>query len=153
MADPATLGIIITGLVGVVKAYTSYKAATAKNTNAPKDSTVSTGEHVAPALTNAIKRHGTAKEQMTLQSFEQDPEVYEEPLKRVLIRLAEQNQGFAAELQTLAQQANIQTGGSQGTVNVSGNSTIYGPVAGTNHGTINSTYSLDTHQRTKDSKD
>jgi len=158
MADPVTLGVIVTGLVGAYKAYADYKAASTKNatpqnsedTPPQKSAPVTNGEQIAPVLKDAIERHGASKEQTTLQLFEEDPDTYEEPLKKVLIHLAERNPAFATELQTLAQQANIQTGGVQGSVNVSGDSSIYGPTAGTNYGTMTGTYSLGDRDNKKD---
>jgi len=157
MADPLTLGVIINGLVGAYKAYAVYKAASTKTATPQKSedtpqkgAPVTVGEQLAPVLKNAIERHGAPKEQTTLQLFEEDPDTYEEPLKKVLTHLAERNPAFATELQTLAQQANIQTGGVQGSVNVSGDSSIYGPTAGTNYGTMSGTYSLNGRDNKKD---
>jgi hypothetical protein len=160
MADPVTLGVIVTGLVGAYKAYADYKAAVTKTATKeeqkePPEKTepVAKGEQVAPLVKNAIEKYGEAKEQTTLQLFEEDPDTYEEPLKKVLTYLAQRNPAFATELQTLAQQANIQTGGFQGTVNVSGGSTVYGPTAGTNYGTMSGTYSLPDEDTKRSSTD
>ena len=158
MADPLTLGVIINGLVGAYKAYAVYKAASAKtvtpqnreDTPPQKNAPATTGEQIAPVLKNAIDKHGATKEQTTLRLFEEDPDTYEESLKKVLTHLAGRNPAFATELQTLAQQANIQTGDIQGSVNVSGGSSIYGPTAGTNYGTMTGTYSLDDTDNKKD---
>jgi hypothetical protein len=146
MADPVTLGVIVTGLVGAYKAYADYKAAVTKTATKEelpaKTEPVAKGELVAPLVKNAIEKHGEPKEQTTLQLFEEDPDTYEEALKKVLTYLAQRNPTFATELQTLAEQANIQTGGFQGTVNVSEGGIVYGPTAGTNHGTMSGTYIL-----------
>ena len=147
MADPVTLGVIVTGLVGVYKAYTEHKVAVAKVTekqDAPpaKSEAAAIGEQIAPLIKTAVEQHGAAKEQTTLQLFEDDPETYEEPLKKVLISLAGRNTAFAGQIQTLAQKANIQTGGIQGSVNVSGQGKVYGPATGVNTGTMSGTYTF-----------
>lgn len=147
MADPVTLGVIITGLVGAYKAYTEYKAAVAKlrekqDTPPSKGEAAAKGEQVAPLIKAAVEQHGATKEQTTLQLFEDDPETYEEPLKKVLISLADHNPAFASHIQTLAQKADIQTGGIQGSINVSGQGKVYGPAAGVNTGTMSGTYSF-----------
>ena len=147
MADPVTLGVIITGLVGAYKAYTEYKATVAKAEEkkeaAPaKSAEVTKGEQAAPLVKAAVQQHGDAKDQRALTNFEDDPELYEGALKTMLTRLAERSPAFATQLQTLAQQANIQTGGVQGTVNVSDQGRIYGPTAGTNTGTMSGTYTF-----------
>jgi len=140
MADPVTLGVIITGLVGAYKAYTEYKAATAKTGEkdaAPtKSAEAAKGEQAAPLVKAAVQQHGSASDQRALENFEDDPDLYEGALKTMLTRLADRSPAFATQLQTLAQQANIQTGGVQGSVNVSGQGKIYGPAAGVNTGTM-----------------
>jgi hypothetical protein len=125
MADPVTLGVIITGLVGAYKAYADYKAAVAKAAEQKqatpiKSAEAAKGEQAAPLVQAAVQQHGDAKAQQTLVLFEDDPDTYQEALRKVLARLAEQNPAFAGQLQTVAQQVNIQAGGVHGTVNVSG---------------------------------
>ncbi len=141
MADPITIGVIITGLVGAYKAYTEYKAAVVKaqaeQKSAPAKSAEATkGEQAAPLVKAAVQQHGDAKAQQTLALFEDDPDTYDEALRKVLTRLAEQNTAFATQLQTVAQQANIQTGGVQGSVNVSGEGKV-DQAAAINQGTMN----------------
>jgi hypothetical protein len=75
-----------------------------------------------------------------IENFEDDPETYQEAMQKALARLAERSQPFAQQLQTLAQQANIQTGGVQGSVNVTGQGKIIGPSAGVNTGTMGGTF-------------
>lgn len=140
MTDPVTLGVIITGLVGAYKAYTEYKAAVVKaeaeQKAAPAKAEEATkGEQAAPLVKAAVQQHGDGKVQQTLALFEDDPETYQEALRKVLTRLAEQNPAFASQLQTVAQQANIQTGGIQGAVNVSGEGKV-DQAAGVNTGTM-----------------
>jgi hypothetical protein len=67
--------------------------------------------------------------------FEDDPEAYQEALRKLLARLTEHNPAFAQQLQAVAQQANIQTGGVQGSVNVSGQGNV-DLAAGVNTGTM-----------------
>jgi len=140
MADPVTLGVIITGLVGAYKAYTEYKAATAKadeqkETAPTKSAEATKGEQAAPLVKTAVLQHGDAKDQRALENFEDDPDLYEGALKTMLTRLAAREPAFAGQLQTLAQQANIQTGGVQGKVNVSGEGKVE-QAAGVNTGTM-----------------
>jgi hypothetical protein len=125
MADPVTLGVIITGLVGAYKAYADYKAAVAKaeaeKKAAPtKDAEAARGEQAAPLIQAAVQQHGDAKAQTTLALFEDEPDTYQGALEKKLTDLATRSPAFATQLQTLAQQANIQTGGVQGSVHVSG---------------------------------
>jgi hypothetical protein len=147
MADPVTLGVIITGLVGAYKAYADYKAAVAKageqKEAAPaKSAEAAKGEQAAPLIKAAVLLHGDDKDRNALAQFEDEPDDYRGVLESKLARLAERNPAFAQQLQTLAQQANIQTGGVQGAVNVSGQGKIYGPTAGTNTGTMSGTYTF-----------
>jgi len=141
MAEPITIGAaVITGLVGAYKAYTDYKAAVAKaeaeKKAAPtKDAEAAKGEQAAPLVKAAVQQHGDAKAQQTLALFEDDPDTYDEALRKVMTRLAEQSPAFATQLQTVAQQANIQTGGVQGSVNVSGQGKV-DQAAGVNTGTM-----------------
>jgi len=57
-------------------------------------------------------------------------------LSKVIADVAARSPAFAGQLQTLAQQANIQTGGAQGKVEISGEGKVYGPAVGLNPGTI-----------------
>lgn len=145
MADPVTLGVIITGLVSAYTAYTTYKAAVVKaeaeqKPAPPKTEEVTKGEQAAPIIKAGVAQHGEAKDQKALASFEEDPETYQEALQKVLERIATRSQPFAQQLQTLAQQANIQTGGVQGSVNVSGQGRVIGTATGVNAGTITGNY-------------
>ena len=146
MAETIIATAVITGLVNAFKAYTEYKAAVAKQEAPPaKSEEVAKGEQAAPIIKTGIEQHGDAKEQTTLQLFEDDPETYEEAMRRVLERVANRSEPFAQQLRTVAQQANIQTGGVQGTVNVSGQGKVYGPTAGVNEGDMNGTYTFNDH--------
>lgn len=140
MADPVTLGVIITGLVGAYKAYAEYKAAVVKaqaeQKPAPaKDAEVAKGEQTAPLVKASVQQHGDAKEQQALANFEDDPEMYEGALKTMLTRLAERSQAFAAQLQTAAQHANVQGSGVQGNVNVAEGGKV-DQAAGVNYGSM-----------------
>jgi hypothetical protein len=77
-----------------------------------------------------------------VESFEDDPDTYEEALQKTLARLVERSQPFAQQLQTLARQVNIQTGGVQGSVNVTGQGKIIGPSAAVNTGTMGGTFNV-----------
>lgn len=150
MADPVTLGVIITGLVGAYKAYAEYKAAVVKADTEQKPAPAKTeeatkGEQAAPLVKAAVQQHGDAKELRALESFEDDPELYKGALKTMLTRLAGRSSAFAAQLQTAAQQANIQTGGVQGSVNVSGQGKV-DQAAGVNTGTMSYHARVDTDE-------
>jgi hypothetical protein len=148
MAEPITIaGVVIGGLVSAYKAYTEYKAATAKATEtktAPpaKSEAAAKGEQAAPIIKASVQQHGEPKDVRVVESFEDDPDTYEKALQKTLARLAERSQPFAQQLQTLAQQANIQTGGVQGSVNVSDQGRVYGTATGVNTGTISGTYTF-----------
>jgi catalase (peroxidase I) len=100
MADPVTLGVIITGLVGAYKAYTEYKAATAKatETKAPppaKTPEAMQGEQAALIIRAGVQQHGEPKDVKVVEHFEDDPETYQEAMQKALARLAERSQPFA----------------------------------------------------------
>jgi|SRR5215213_9273983 len=151
MAEPITIGIaIITGLVGAYKAYTEYKAAVVKAQAEQKVAPAKTeeaakGEQVAQVVKAAVQQHGNDKDRNAIAQFEDEPDDYREALERKLLRLAETNPAFAQQLQTVAQQANIQTGGVQGSVNVSGEGKV-DQATGVNTGTM-------TYQARSDDKD
>jgi hypothetical protein len=154
MADPVTITAIITGLVGAFKAYTEYKAAVVTAAallvgGGACCTAAAQGEQAAPIIQDGIAQHGEPKDMKVIDNFADDPETYAEALQKMLTRVAERSQPFAQQLQTLAQQANIQTGGVQGTVNVAGQGTIYGTATGVNTGTIAGTYTF-TDQDKKD---
>jgi len=148
MADPITIGVaVITGLVGAYKAYTEYKAAVVKaqaeQQVAPaKSGEVAKGEQVATVVETGIQKYGKPEEQTALAGYQQSPQLFEPVLSKVLSDIAVREPAFAQQIQTVAQQANIQTGGVQGSVNVSGQGNIHGTVAGVNTGTITGIYNL-----------
>ncbi|WP_124682029.1 hypothetical protein [Candidatus Viridilinea mediisalina] len=74
-------------------------------------------------------------------SFFQSPRQAEH-FVRALTDIAAREPAFAQQLQTLAQQANIQTGGVQGSVNVSGQGKVYGTTGGVITGTVTGNYTL-----------
>lgn len=78
------------------------------------------GEQVAPLVKAAVEQHGDDKDRNALAQFEADPDDYREVLEKKLARLAERSPAFAQQLQALAQQANVQASGVQGSVNVYG---------------------------------
>lgn len=140
MADPVTVTAIITGLVGAFKAYTDYKAAVAKageqGEPAPaKTKEAAQGEAVAKTVREAVARHGEPKDAKAVESFEDDPDTYEEALQKTLARLAKERPAFAAQLQALAQQEGVAPGAIQGAVNVSDTARV-DQAAGVNTGTM-----------------
>ncbi len=141
MADPITIGVaVITGLVGAYKAYTEYKAALVKaqaeQQAAPaKDAEAAKGEQVAQVVETGIQTYGKPEEQTALAGYQQSPQLFEPVLSKVLSDIAAREPAFAGQLQTIAQQANIQTGGIKGEVNVSGEGKV-DQAAGVNTGTM-----------------
>jgi hypothetical protein len=147
MAEPVTITALITGLVGAYTAYTQYKAAVAKaeveKTPPPAKSPEATkGEQAAPIIKAGVATHGEPRDVKVVGNFEEDPETYQEALQKALERVATRSQPFAQQLQTLAQQANIQTGGVQGSATVSGQGKVYGTVAGVITGSVTSSYNV-----------
>jgi hypothetical protein len=146
MADPISIAVI-TGLVALMTGYMKYRAdmkqAEQKGAAAPaKTEEVTKGETALAQVKQGVAQHGDEKDQNALAQFETDPDDYRDVFEKKLARLAERSPAFAQQLQTVAQQANIQTGGVQGSVNVSGEGKVYGPVVGANTGTISGTYTL-----------
>ena len=147
--DPQVIAGAISGLVSLITGYMTYrvgmKNADQKGTPAPEkpdDRTLKQGEQAIEVVKAGVAQYGDEDEQADLANFERNPTRYEDALRRVLTDVASRNPAFAQQLQTLAQQANIQTGGVQGTVNVSDQGRIYGPTAGTNTGTMSGTYTF-----------
>jgi Na+-transporting methylmalonyl-CoA/oxaloacetate decarboxylase gamma subunit len=155
MADPITLTAVITGLVGVFKAYTEYKAAVVKASEKqeaapPKSAEVTKGEQAAPIIKAAVAQHGEPKDTTVVANFEDDPETYQEALQKMLNRLAERSQPFASQLQRIARDAQIQTGDVQGSVNVSDNAKIQGQAVGVNQGTMTGTFTFGDDEKDED---
>lgn len=141
MADPVTLGVIITGLVGAYKAYTEYKAAVVKAQAEQKAAPAKTeeatkGEQVAQVVERGIQTYGKPEEQTALAGYQQSPQLFESALNKVLADIAAREPAFASQLQTLAQQANIQTGGVHGEVKVSDHGKIVGGAFGVSTGEV-----------------
>jgi hypothetical protein len=149
MAEPITIGVaVITGLVGAYKAYTEYKAAVVKaqaeqKPEPDKSEEAAKGQQVADIVKAGVEQHGNEDERTDLANFERNPQRYQDGLVTVLRDIADREPAFAGQLQTLAQQANIQTGGIQGTATASDQARVYGTVAGVNTGTISGTYNVD----------
>jgi len=146
VAEPITIATaVITGLVGAYKAYTEYRAAVAKAAaeQAPppaKSEAAAQGERDAPIIEAGVARHGDEDERADLASFARNPARYEGALARVLADIAAREPAFAGQLQTIANEAQIQTGGVQGNVTVNDQGKIIGPAVGVNPGTISITY-------------
>jgi hypothetical protein len=142
MADPATIGAVITGMVSLLSAYMTYrvgmKQAEQKGSPAPAkpdEATMKQSEAALTVVKQGVEQHGDDDERADLASFERNPQRYQEALARVLTDIATRSPAFAAQLQSLAQQANIQTGGVRGSVNVSGQGKV-DQAAGVNTGTM-----------------
>jgi len=82
-----------------------------------------------------IQKYGKPEEQTALAGYQQSPQLFEPVLSKVLTDIATREPAFATQLQTVAHQANIQTGGVQGSVNVSGQGKV-DLAAGVNTGTM-----------------
>jgi hypothetical protein len=131
---------VITALVGLYTAYTTYKVgmaqAEAQGKPAPtKTEDVQKGEQVAQVVEAGMKEHGDKREQRALEDFQDDPEWYQDNLQRALAVLAERNPTFAQQLQRVAEQTNVaQTGGIHGSSVVHGDNP--GISVGVSTGTI-----------------
>jgi hypothetical protein len=148
MIDPSTASTIITGLVSTLTAYMNYRVNIKQAEQQSKaeqtstlpakldDTTVKQAEAALPVVREAVKQYGDQREQTALANFEEDPEMYGTVLERVLTGIASRQPEFLHQLQTAAQQTNVQGRG----VNISGN--VYGNVMDQNAGTLNSTYNF-----------
>jgi hypothetical protein len=141
MADPVTLGVIVTGLVGAYKAYTEYRAAVVKarengDTAPPKDAIAEHGEQIAAVVKTAMHHHGDERDRHAVENFEAEPDDYRDVLERKLTRLAERDSAVAEQLRTLAAHVSDPIGGVHGRVHIGGDSSVSGVVAGVNTGTI-----------------
>lgn len=148
MAEPVTIATaVITGLVGAYKAYADYKAATAKaeekgEPKPAKSEEAAKGEQAAPIIKAGVAQHGDADEQADLANFERNPARYEAAMAKVLADIAARKPAFAGQLQTIANEAKIQTGGVHGEVTARDNAKIQGQVAGVVEGTMSGTFTF-----------
>jgi hypothetical protein len=131
---------IITALVGLYTAYTTYKVgmaqAEAKGEPTPaKSPEADRGEQVAQVVEMGIQQYGDKREKRALQDFQDDPEWYQNNMQRALAAVAKREPTFAQQLQRVAEQTNVaQMGGVRGTATVQGNNT--GINIGANTGSI-----------------
>ncbi len=149
MMDPATTSAVIGGLVATLSAYMNYKVGMRKfeqeNTAKPAEpdkQIIDQAEAALPVIRSAVEQYGNEDEQADLTSFERNPQRNAGNLERTLTDIATRQPAFAQQLQTLAQQANIQSGG----VHISGG-TVYGGVTGHNTGTQTNTYNFGNHDK------
>jgi len=132
---------VITALVGLYTAYTTYKAgvaqAQAQGQPAPtKTDKAQQGEQVAQVIETGIQQYGGGDAQAALTGFTQNPQMFASVLEQALANLAQREPTFAQQLQRVAEQTNVaQAGGVHGTATVSG--TNYGQNIGVNTGTMN----------------
>ncbi len=141
--DPQVIAAGITSVVSLISGYMTYrvgmKSASEKGTPEPEkpdEAVLTKGKQAVQVVRSGVAQYGDEDEQADLANYERNPTRYADTFRRVLTDIATREPAFAQQLQTLAQNANIQTGGVQGSVNVSGNGRVYGPVAGTNTGTM-----------------
>ena len=104
--DPTALPAIITGLVGSLSAYMTYKVglAQAKQTGAAepaKPAEASTALAALPVVEQAIAQHGTPDEQADFVSFQRNPQRYSEPFKQTLADLLQREPALADQLARL----------------------------------------------------
>jgi hypothetical protein len=131
---------IITALVGLYTAYTTYKVgmaqAEAQGTPAPtKTEDVQKGAQVAQVVETGIQQYGNDDEQADLDSFLRRPERYADMMQRVLTDLAQREPAFNQQLQDVAKQTNVaQSGGVRGSSVVHGDNP--GISVGVSTGTI-----------------
>ncbi len=148
MAEPITIAsAVITGLVGGYKAYAEYKAAVAKTEEKQepkpeKSEAAAKGEQAAPIIKAGVERHGDGDEKADLASFERNPARYEGALAKVLADIAAREPAFAGQLQTIANEAKIQTGGIHSEVTARDNAKIQGMAAGVNEGTMSGNFNF-----------
>lgn len=153
MIDPTTASAVISGLVTSLTSYMTYRVNMKKAeyeakapTEKPDNKTMEQGEAGLAVIEQGIKQHGTPDEQTALMGFQQNPTMFRPVLEDALRSLAVRSPEFAQQLQSLAQQANIQLGGIQGTVNVSGQGKVYGNAFGVVHGNVEGgTYNVNEH--------
>ncbi len=146
MADAGTIGAVISGVVSLISAYMTYrvgmKQAEQKEAAKPDDETLTKGEQAMAIVRTGVAQYGDEDEKADLANFERNPQRYEDNLARVLTDIAMRTPVFRQELESLTKQLDIQTGGVQGNVNVSGQGRIYGPSAGVNPGTMTGSYTF-----------
>jgi len=142
MADPSIIGAAITSVVSLLSAYMTYRVgmqqAEQKDAPAPAkldEKTLTQGERVLEIVKAGVVQHGDTDEQADLASFERNPQRYQDALAKIITDIAAREPAFAQQLQTLAQQANIQISGVHGSVNVSGEGQV-DQAAGVNTGTM-----------------
>jgi Tfp pilus assembly protein FimV len=131
---------IITALVGLYTAYTTYKVgmaqAEAQGKPAPtKTEDVQKGEQVAQVVETGIQQHGNAEEQSTLPLYQANPARFESIMQDMMRDLARREPAFNQQLQDVAKQTNVaQTGGVRGEAHVHG--TNSGINIGANTGSV-----------------
>jgi Tfp pilus assembly protein FimV len=131
---------VITALVGLYTAYTTYKVgmaqAEAQGKPAPtKTEDVQKGEQVAQVVETGIQQHGNAEEQSTLPLYQANPARFENIMQDMVRDLAQREPAFNQQLQDVAKQTNVaQTGGIHGSSVVHGDNP--GISVGVSTGTI-----------------
>lgn len=131
MIDPVTAGAVISGLVGTLTAYMNYRVGmkqaeqkTAAEPAKPDDTTLKQGEQVLATVESAVATHGTPAEQTALTGYQQAPTMYQPLLEQALTAIAQRAPDVAQQLQTLARDHDVQTGGV--TVTASGERSVAG---------------------------
>lgn len=114
--DPSVIGSMVTGLVGALSAYMTYKVGmkqAEQKADTAKPDKVKKGEAVAPLIEAAIQKYGRNDEKTALTGFQQNPKLFEAVLIHVLTDLATRSPEVAVQLQALSQQEGINTTGGQ----------------------------------------
>jgi hypothetical protein len=127
MADPSIIGAVITGLVSLLSSYMTYRVGVKQAEQKggpmpahPDETTLKQGEQAMEIVKVGVAQLGDEDEQADLTGFERNPQRYQEALMRVLTDISARAPAFAQQLQILAQQANIETEGVRGAVNLYG---------------------------------
>lgn len=149
MFSPEMIAALVTPVVSLLTGYMTYrvglKQAEKENPSSPETpKNTHEAEQALILVKETIAVNGTDDERADLASFERNPERYQDALRRALIDLAARDETFVQRLQTIAEQANLQTGG----IVIRDSAKIYGPVTAENKGTINPTYNFNTDQDT-----
>lgn len=105
MSEP--ISAVITGLVGALSAYMTYKVGIAqaqqKNMSVPAvTEQVNRGEEAHRVIETGFQKYGTDAERITLNGYYQDPGLYAEMLAKVLERIASRQPEFTRQLYSIA---------------------------------------------------
>jgi hypothetical protein len=106
--DPIVIGHIITGLVGTLSAYTTYKLGIeglrekklSQNSKEPEIDTKK-GAIIETVIDEGIETYGRAAEKLALSGYKQNPRLFEQAIIQVLSDIASRSPDFVTQLQNL----------------------------------------------------